>query len=85
MFCGPRRLDKHQQAKVLEASLESYKRAGAKLAEWLAAEGRTPSTADEWDDLLVEYKNVCALSKTAFEQTVASVEFFFPRYCRFKI
>jgi hypothetical protein len=40
-----------------------------------------PTVADEWDDLLVEYKNSSHdITKSKFETLVASVEFMFPRF-----
>ena len=39
-----------------------------------------PDTAEAWDDSLGEYKNSCLPSKAQFENLVAAVEFFFPRY-----
>ena len=80
MFCGPRRLDAQQRAKVQERTLQSYRKAAAAFSEWLLLEGYSPSTADEWDDLLVEYKNERSVPKASFEHTVAAVEFFFPRH-----
>lgn len=39
-----------------------------------------PFEAEEFDDMLVEFKNSAMPSKSEFEATVASVEFMFPRF-----
>ena len=44
--------------------------------------GFNPSEVEEWDDLLVEYKNSAKIGRPAFEQLVASVEHVFPRFRR---
>ena len=42
--------------------------------------GYSPYEAEEFDDMLVEFKNSTLCSKSEFESTVASVEFLFPRF-----
>ena len=39
-----------------------------------------PFEAEEFDDMLVEYKNSALPSKSEFETTVSAVEFMFPRF-----
>ena len=39
-----------------------------------------PFDAEEFDDMLVEFKNSTLCSKSEFEATVAAVEFLFPRF-----
>ena len=79
-LCGPRRPDPQQLHKVGTVTLARYRDAAAKFSDWLIEEAYTPCTADEWDDLLVEYKNDAGLSRSKFTVVVASVEWFFPRY-----
>ena len=77
---GPLRLDPDQAAKVLPSTLALYKKAGKRFAAWLDREGFSPSSAEAFDDLLVEWKNSETVGKSELEQTVACVEFFFPRW-----
>ena len=78
---GPRRLDEHHAAKVQPQTLDNYRHAAKLLTDWAALHGLDPHGADQWDDLLVEFKadNVDHLTPAKFGQVVASVEFFFPR------
>ena len=78
---GPRRIDPDQAARVTEKTLEVYRSAGLRFSTWALQRGLRPSGADEWDDLLVEFKNdqIEYLTPAKFVNTVASVEFFFPR------
>ncbi len=77
---GPHRLDPHQAAKVTPATLQRYRDAGVRFSDWLRAEGLCPRTSEEWDDLLVEFKQTYLTKMTEFETLVGSVEFFFPNY-----
>ena len=77
---GPRRLDAHQLGKVKPATLAKYRCAGAKFLEWLERYGFEPESVEEFDDLLVDYKNSEKVTRAHFEQVVAAVEFAFPRY-----
>ena len=54
---GPRRLDAQQLRKILPESLSKYKAALRPFVSWLDAHGFMPATAEEFDDLLVEFKN----------------------------
>ena len=82
-LAGPLRLDPQHAARVEDTSIRRYRRAVNPFCRWLAKYGFDPCGADEWDDLLVEYKNYphdVALKKHAFEELVAAVEFFFARF-----
>ena len=77
---GPRRLDGEQAAKVSQNSLDRYRREAAKFTTWALELGFDPRSAEEFDDLLVEFKNSQPMTKGRFETLVAATEFFFPRY-----
>ena len=77
---GPRRLDPHQAAKIKDASLRRYRKSVLPFCTWLDRCGLIPCGADEWDDALVEFKSCNTVSKSEFENMVAGVEFFFPRF-----
>ena len=79
---GPRRLDPQQLRKILPESLNKYKASLRPFVSWLDKHSFAPSTAEEFDDLLVEFKNDTCATKTAFEQLVAAIEFFMPRMRR---
>ena len=78
-YRGPMRLDEEQAAKIQPSSIERYRIAGKPFVAWMISERPDPETSEEWDDLLVEWKNARNPSKTQFEQAVASVEFFYSR------
>ena len=48
--------------------------------EWLLRHGFRPCYAHEWDDLVVDFKNLQKVSRSQFGQLVSSIEFFFPRF-----
>ena len=75
---GPRWLDPHQAGKVTDGTLQRYRKAVLPFAAWLIEHNYNPSTADEWDDLLAEFKHDKVPSKAQFESAVAGVEFLFP-------
>ena len=77
---GPRRLDAFQLAKVQPGSLERYRRALVPFLHWLLECGYAPQGAEQWDDLLVEWRNACMPSKSSFEACVAATEFVFARF-----
>ena len=56
MGTGPRRLDAHQAAKITPLSLDRYRAAGRLFVQWMQRYHMDPATAEEWDDLLVEWK-----------------------------
>ena len=76
-------LDPHQRQKLTAKVLETYRSSSKKFVLWLFRHGLDPSTADEWDDCLVEYKNIAhegkGLSLAEFSELVASTEFVLPR------
>ena len=77
---GPRFLEPHHRDKISERTLEKYKQELIPFTEWAIAHRYTPHTADEWDDLLVEYPyGAPYLSRGKFNSLVAGVEFFFQR------
>ena len=60
--------------------MKQYQRSVARFIDYLDEVGIAPNGAEEWDDMLVEYKNDRALTKGQFASTISGVEFFFPRY-----
>ena len=78
--CGPRRLDSSQSKKIKAESMKQYQRSVARFIDYLDEVGISPNGAEEWDDMLVEYKNARSLTKGQFSNTLNCVEFFFPRY-----
>ena len=76
----PLRLDPDVAASIQPASLAAYRRAGLAFARWLQEHGLRPHGAEEWDDLLVEWKNMASVSKSHFTGAVASVEYFFAHF-----
>ena len=79
---GPRRLDATSLEKVKPHTLVTYRAAALKFVNWLELNGFVPCGPEQWDDLLVEYKNDTQLTKCKFEYAVAAVEFVFPRLRR---
>lgn len=78
--CGPRRLDRHQAARVSTKTLSTYQRHAAVFVQWLDEARYSPSKQEEFDDLLVEWKEACSIGKSRFVTTMCAVEFFFPRF-----
>ena len=60
--------------------MKQYQRSVARFIDYLDEVGIAPHGAEEWDDMLVEFKNARALTKGQFANAVNGVEFFFPRY-----
>ena len=60
--------------------MKQYQRSVARFIDYLDEVGIAPNGAEEWDDMLVEYKNDRALTKGQFASAISGVEFFFPRY-----
>ena len=73
---GPRRLDAHQMGKIKESSLARYRTAVLPFIKFLRRCGISPHGAEQWDDMLVEWKNACVVARSQFEQALAGVEFF---------
>ena len=74
----PLRLDPDAAAAIQPLTRAAYRRYVLAFAQWLHSNGLSPEQADEWDDLLVEWKNMMSVSKSAFGGAVASIEYFFP-------
>ena len=74
-------LDPHLAARVQPPTIGTYQTAGALFSRWCLERSLHPTTAAEWDDILMEYKqeNIRWITKSKFANTVAAVEFFFPR------
>ena len=54
---GPRRLDPYQLAKIKSSSVERYRRALLPFVAFLVERDFVPHGAEQWDDLLVEWRN----------------------------
>ena len=79
-YRGPLRLDPHTEARVQPKTLAHYRQCALKFVEYLDDHGYLPMDSDDWDDFLIQYKNDCAITYSAFVSTVAAVEYFFPRF-----
>ena len=55
--------------------MKQYQRSVARFIDYLDEVGIAPHGAEEWDDMLVEYKNARALTKGQFASTISGVEF----------
>ena len=78
---GPLRIHPKQEAKVLQVTIDNYKRHALVLTKWALESFYSPTTSEEWDDVLIEFLEAhpeYTLSK--FTSTVAAVEFFFPNH-----
>ena len=73
-------MDDDHAAKVTGKTIERYRAAARSFSDWLEENGLSPGTVDEWDDLLVEWKNDAReqVSKAAFTNAVAAVELALP-------
>lgn len=78
--CGPRRLDPHHKSKITEQTLRRYQLAAKRFCSWLDEHSFSPRTADEWDDLLVEFKADQQPTRSHFTELTSSVAFFFPSF-----
>ena len=76
----PIRLDPDVAATVQQGTRAHYQRQGQAFALWLQRHCLRPESACEWDDLLVEWKNMESIDKSAFTGAVASVEYFFSSF-----
>ena len=73
-------MDPQQQRRIEANTLRNYKAAVLHFTTWAIFWGFSPSTPEEWDDCLVEWKNSDPrTTKAAFSTVVAAVEFFFAR------
>ena len=77
---GPRKLDEDQLSKISKTSLHRYQVAVLRFSTWATALGQDVHSAEELDDLLVEWKASTSPTKTNFEMAVAGVEFWNPRW-----
>ena len=77
---GPRRLDPFQLAKLKSSSIQQYQRALLPFVAYLVEHDFVPVGREQWDDLVVEWRNDSQPSKAAFESCVAAIEFVFPRF-----
>ena len=74
----PLALDPTARLKIGEPTLRLYRKCALELSTWLLEHALHPQSPPEWDDLLVEWKQAVAPTKSAFSNTLASLEFFFP-------
>ena len=54
---GPRRLDPHHASKLTPVNLDRYRTAVRGFINWIDVYNLQPSTAEHFDDLLIEWKN----------------------------
>ena len=73
-------MDCHQANKVEPRTLERYRTASRPFVDWLADHGLQPTSAEDWDDVLVEYRSEADVKMAAFAHLVSAVEMFFPRF-----
>ena len=73
-------LDPDQAAKLGGNALQRYRDAVAPFVRWVMQNGYNPNDAEEYDDVLVLYKNATGLKRSAFENLLAAVLFFLPRF-----
>lgn len=75
---GPRGLDPHIKARLTDGSLKRYRTCIQRFLAFIIDNKFDFSDYGEIDDLLVEFKNACAVSKADFETTIAAIEFALP-------
>ena len=73
----PLALDPTAEATLGAASLSNYRKSAFRFATWLLEQSLSPRRPQEWDDLLVEWKNAVSPTKSDFCTTLAALEFFF--------
>ena len=78
------RMEPVRAAKIQSNTVLRYQKAAREFCGWCQSEGLEPWTVAEWDGALIEYRATLNPAKSAFENLVASVEFFFP-YLRRKL
>ena len=83
-WCGPRRLDPHQAARVKPSTRDRYMAVLRPFIDWLERYKFVPQLACEFDDLIVEYKNDPTkpnqLRKAEMESLVAALEMCVPGF-----
>ena len=74
-------LDEDQAAKLKPSTLLTYRNQVGRFTTWAIARGEDPVESEEWDELLVLYKNLQReeVTKAQFISLLAGVEFFMPR------
>ena len=77
---GPRALDPHVCLRISSETLAAYRLAASRFCAWCDLHNFNPIHAEEWDDLLIDYKNSARLTKSQFAYVIAAVEFMFPRF-----
>ena len=79
---GPRYLEPHAAEKIRLSTTDRYRQAAVAFTAWALQRSYYPSTAGEWDDLLVEYLHEQGedYTRAKFETMVSAGEFFFPQY-----
>ncbi len=80
METGPRFLDPHLEAHVKDATLVRYRRALRPFLEFIIDFKLSPATPQQFDDLLVEWKNTRSVSKADFEGCIAAIELCLPNF-----
>ena len=66
-------------ARVKPVTLGRYRGAITTLASWGLAEGFWPQDAEDWDDLLMEFKRQELPTKAQFITLVSALEFAVPK------
>jgi len=73
-------LDPDFLARVKPITLQRYKSAALAVTSWAQSQGYAPEQAEDWDDLLFEFKHAHPqLTRPKFVQAVAAIEFFVPK------
>ncbi len=78
LSCWPRRLDPDHALLVKPRTLLEYQKSLDQFVKWLIDNEHCPSSGQELDALVVQYKNDRKLSKFNLNYTIASLEFFMP-------
>ena len=80
MLTGPRYVDAVALGLISTRSLSQYRRAAGAFVVFLDDEHYQPITADEFDDLIVEYAVSRAVTASHLRLLIAAVEFVDPRF-----
>ena len=80
MTMPPLYLDSTARCKITQKTIDVYRCSVSSFTSWLLANQLGPQNAQQWDDLIAEWRHATQPSKTDFCNTVAAVEFFFPVY-----
>ena len=81
-MAGPLLIDPHQEQRVREITWSRYKDVSLRSIQWCGSLRIYPYTVEEWDDLVVNFKNDpdVGLSRPDFAYLNAAVAFYFPRF-----